>query len=272
MNNRVCIIKSNSYRLNLKIKEYYSKFFDVNINDNDIFNTKNNEYPEKEDIQNYDIFVFTGTKCLEVLCYDQPIYLNKMLILIKNILNVNKIIYGTCFGHQLISHFFGATIKKRCSKNLWEVGFIKLPLKNYTKQMIPFINNNIEYITQITVHHDYVYDISNTILIPLLDSQNSLLITLNNKNEIQTLTCQGHFLFDESYFLKHHNMESNNNIPYKYTKNLLENQVHNDVVKKEYLESKMNMKQFVNYYLINKNKLIINNINYNNIENVLYCN
>ena len=49
----------------------------------------------------------------------------RILQLIKDIINFNKIIYGTCFGHQIISHFFGAQIERRCKKNLWEIGFIE---------------------------------------------------------------------------------------------------------------------------------------------------
>ena len=257
MEKKICIIKSNTYRLNLKIKEYYQNFFNITINDDDIFNTKYNEYPDISVINKYDIFIFTGTKSIDVLCKDKPIFLEKMLKLIKTILDANKVIYGTCFGHQLLSHFFGAQVESRCQENYWEIGFINLPLTNIGMSLFPFNKNpKINNLTQITVHHDYVSSIDNTKLYPLLKGQNSLLITLNKDNEIQTISCQGHFLFDESYFLKHHaNMIEKNEIEYKYKKNLIENQINNKMVKKEYLSSKKYMKKFIKYYLIDKNKI-----------------
>lgn len=252
---KICIIKSNTYRLNLKIKEYYQNFFNLTIDDDDIYNTKYNEYPSIKTIEDYDIFIFTGTKCIDILCNDKPDFLEKMLKLIKDIIDANKLIYGTCFGHQLLSHFFGASIKRRCENNYWEIGFINLPLNKIGKNLFPFDKcPKITNLTQITVHHDYVYSIENTNLYPLLKNQNSLLITLNKENKIQTISCQGHFLFDESYFLKHHvNMIENNEIEYKYKKNLIENQLGSQEVKKKYLLSKKYMKQFVKYYLIDRN-------------------
>lgn len=251
---KICVIKSNTYRLNLKIKEYYQKFFNIPISDKDIFNTKYNEYPNLKTIEKYDIFIFTGTKCIDILCKDKPIFLEKMLQLIKHIINAGKVIYGTCFGHQLLSHFFGAQVQRRCQNNFWEIGFITVPLNEIGLNLFPFKKNNIKSLTQITVHHDYVSNISSTKLYPLLDGQNSILISLNKENQIQTISCQGHFLFDESYFLKHHSsMMENNDIEYKYKKNLLENQLNSKKVKQDYLLSKSTMKEFVKHYLINRN-------------------
>ena len=69
------------------------------------------------------------------------------------------------------------------------------------------------------------------------------------------MTCQGHFLFDESYFTKHHKAIFSNRFPKQYIKNLKENQIKNPIVKKEYLESKMIVKEFCKYYLLKRHKI-----------------
>ena len=202
----ICVLKCNTYRLKEKIQTYYQDFFDTIIPDENIFDCIYDRFPNKNEIKRFDLFILTGTKCIKVLCGNKPEFISKLLSTIKIILDYDKVIYGTCFGHQIISHFFGAVIKRRCPKNYWEIGFLELPLEEPFKKLKPLKQNKIDSLTMITVHHDYVADIENTSLCPVMIDSNCFLVTFNKKGQIQTLTCQGHFLFDESYFTKHHKM------------------------------------------------------------------
>lgn len=261
---KICLLKCNTYRMKNNMKYYYESFFNTKINEKDVFDTLNNEYPTDKDIEKYDLFILTGTKCMDILCADKPKFVNKILHIISQIINKDKCIYGTCFGHQILSHFFGASVKRRCSKNYWEIGIKDFRLNLISKKMYPFQESKSDELTMITVHHDYVDDIKNTSLIPLLKNSNALLITLNKDQKIVSISCQGHFLYDESFLTMHHKdlfdktLERNN----IQDKSLA---IDNPVLRNKYVSSQIQFKAFIQHYVIHR-KPIQKSI-YNTIKN-----
>lgn len=258
----ICLLKCNIYNYKKKIELLYEKLFDNKIHREDIYDCLNNQYPTDSEIEKYDLFIITGARCIEVLCRDKINLLENLLILIRKIIDHKKKIYATCFGHQILSHFFGATVKRRCSKNEWEIGFIKLALNEPTNNLIPYNNNPNNNITIMSTHRDYVNNIKDCKnLYPLAKKSHSLLISLDNNREIQTISCQGHFLFGEKYFQKDKKDFFNRPYPKKYTHNFLENQITDPQVKEDYLNSRCQFKKFIKKYLLEKQTISQDTIN-----------
>ena len=247
---KICVLKCNTYRLKNNIQFYYQSFFGTTIKESNIFDCLENHFPSDSQLNDYELFILTGTKCIELLCYDKPLFVEKILNLISKIINKNKIIYGTCFGHQILSHFFGARIDRRCQANYWEIGIKDFSLTSPAQSLYPF-QKKTKDLTMITVHHDYVKDISNTKLLPLLENSNALLITFDENNKIQTLSCQGHFLYDES-FLTHHHKDLFQSIIERNNINDPSLVVDNPKLRQKYIKSQELFKLFVFHYLIAK--------------------
>lgn len=265
---KICILKCNTYNMSHKVTSYYERFFKTKIDNNAVFDCIKYDFPTKKDIDKYNMFILTGTKCNEVLCADKPKFIDTILKIIGIILNKNKVIYGTCFGHQIVSHYFGAKIIKRPPKNLWEIGFVDLPLTPLGKHLF----NDDEYqsdsdswdtedegetidkLTMMTAHHDYVSDISNTQLLPVSKGTNNILVTFNRDGALQTITCQGHFLFDKSFFYKHHSNFFDGRFPHKYVEHLPQ-QIKNKEIQKSYIASKKHVFNFMIRYCFDKKKI-----------------
>ena len=240
----ICLLKCNVYNYKKNIVDLYKNLFDIEIKK--VYDCLNNEIPSDKEIKNFDIFIITGARCIEVLCNEKKEMINILLILIRKILDNGKKIYATCFGHQILSHFFGATISRRCIKNEWEIGLINLKLNKPTKKLI----ENINELTIMTTHRDYVNNINETNLLPLTKDSHTFLITIDKKNKIQTISCQGHFLFNKSYFLKDKKGFFNRPYPIKYTNNFINNQLEDKNIQNKYILSRDIFKSFLKKYLI----------------------
>ena len=100
------------------------------------------------------------------------------------IISLNKVLFGFCFGHQIISKYLGAAVGIR---NNPRNGLIDIPLNKLGEKLIDLPEVSITF-----SHKDEVKCIKGTQLVRLSKGTNDILVLYDINKRIQVFTCQGH--------------------------------------------------------------------------------
>ena len=86
------------------------------------------EFPKSADI--CDLWVITGSK---FGCYDDHYWIKALETFIRDIKSSGKLMFGICFGHQLIARALGGTVEKH-SKG-WALGINQYKVQNWPSEL-----------------------------------------------------------------------------------------------------------------------------------------
>ncbi len=186
-NPRICLLKTCAEKFKgIRAKEKYgtvrSIYEDYFGPITDVYNFKDNQFPEIADLDKYDVFILTGSQTRVSL--ENKEWIHKLMHIINIIISLDKVIFGFCFGHQLICKTLGAGVGIRSSTR---TGSVNVPLNALGKELIGLPN-----IEMTCFHSDEVKSIKGTHLVRLSKASNDLLVLYNKHDKIQVVTCQGH--------------------------------------------------------------------------------
>lgn len=83
----------------------------------DMYRVAAGEFPDDEEIGNYDGFVITGS-CNDA--YGNDVWICRLLNLLKRLDSMKKKVLGICFGHQIVGRALGGKIGRASSG--WDIG------------------------------------------------------------------------------------------------------------------------------------------------------
>ncbi|XP_039119857.1 gamma-glutamyl peptidase 3-like [Dioscorea cayenensis subsp. rotundata] len=87
----------------------------------DLFRIVDGEFPQIEDINNFDGFVVSGSP---YDAYANDPWILTLCFFIQTLYTMNKTLLGVCFGHQAICRALGGKVGKACHG--WDIGVTKL--------------------------------------------------------------------------------------------------------------------------------------------------
>ena len=156
------------------------------------FNVMENQFPEMDTLHEYDVFILTGSTAR--ISLEKKEWIDNLLDMIGLIIRLNKVLFGFCFGHQIISKYLGAAVGIR---DYPRNGLIDIPLNKLGEKLIGLPKLYITF-----SHNDEVKCIKGTQLVRLSKGTNDILVLYDINKKIQIFTCQGHPELDLDMVIK----------------------------------------------------------------------
>ncbi|GLT73528.1 hypothetical protein SLA2020_453790 [Shorea laevis] len=122
----------------------------------DLYRVIEGEFPDINDLQNYDGFVISGSPCD---AYGNDYWILKLCLLLQTLDAMEKKVLGICFGHQVLCRALGGKVGK--SYTGWDVGLRKVSV---VKELAPccFLDELGEIPASLSViecHQDEVFEV-----------------------------------------------------------------------------------------------------------------
>lgn len=124
----------------------------------DLFRVVDGEFPEMDELQNYDGFVVSGSP---YDAYGDDHWIIQLCFLLQTLFAMQKKVLGVCFGHQVLCRALGGKVGRAYSG--WDVGVRKVRI---SKEFLPFgFSNNDELdeipptLSIIECHQDEVWEV-----------------------------------------------------------------------------------------------------------------
>ncbi|KAJ0984922.1 hypothetical protein J5N97_003278 [Dioscorea zingiberensis] len=180
----------------------------------DLFRVIEGEFPDFEDLQNYDGFIVSGSPHD---AYANDFWILRLCDLLQTLFALHKRLLGICFGHQVLCRALGGKVGKACRG--WDIGITKLIMVESSfwykylqeeNQMVPHLPSILE------CHQDEVWDV------PL----GAEVIAFSEKTRVEMFAFGDHILGIQGH------PEYTKDILY----NLIERLVGNDSIQRDYGE------------------------------------
>ncbi|KAF3951125.1 hypothetical protein ACB098_01G335000 [Castanea mollissima] len=122
----------------------------------DLFRVIDDEFPDVNELQNYDGFVVSGSPSD---AYGNDIWILKLCLLLQTLDAMEKKVLGICFGHQVLCRALGGKVGKAYTG--WDVGLRKVSI---VKDLAPyyFFDDLGEIPTSLSIiecHQDEVFEV-----------------------------------------------------------------------------------------------------------------
>lgn len=122
----------------------------------ELFRVIDGEFPDVNELQNYDGFVVSGSPSD---AYGNDYWILKLCLLLQTLDAMEKKILGICFGHQVLCRALGGKVRKAYSG--WDVGLRKVSI---VKELAPrcFFDDLGEIPTSLSIiecHQDEVFEV-----------------------------------------------------------------------------------------------------------------
>ncbi|CAI9765403.1 unnamed protein product [Fraxinus pennsylvanica] len=142
----------------------------------DMFKVAKDEFPEDNEIGEYDGFVITGS-CNDA--HGNDLWICKLVALLKKLDAMKKKVLGVCFGHQIMGRALGGKIGRASSG--WDIGVTQVhlqPSKIFTSLKMP------AFLSVFECHQDEVWELP----------PKAEIIARSNKTGIEMFTYGDHFM------------------------------------------------------------------------------
>ncbi|XP_059639519.1 gamma-glutamyl peptidase 3-like [Cornus florida] len=146
------------------VKEMYGGYFNVFVtafgDDGerwDLFRVVEGQFPDTNDLQNYDGFVISGSP---FDAYGNQDWILNLCSLLQTLDLMNKKVLGICFGHQVLCRALGGKVRKSCTG--WDIGIRKVKIMKDKSPCISFLDGldeNLSALSIIECHQDEVWQL-----------------------------------------------------------------------------------------------------------------
>ncbi|KAH7546092.1 hypothetical protein FEM48_Zijuj01G0164000 [Ziziphus jujuba var. spinosa] len=145
------------------VKKMYGGYFNVFVaafgkeGDRwDLFRVVEGEFPDMDELANYDGFVITGSP---YDAYGNDLWIIKLCFLLQTLDSMGKKVLGICFGHQVLCKALGGKVGRASSG--WDIGVTKVKI---VEDLPPcsFLNEREEIPSSLSIiecHQDEVWDV-----------------------------------------------------------------------------------------------------------------
>ncbi|KAA8545670.1 hypothetical protein F0562_020879 [Nyssa sinensis] len=118
----------------------------------DVYRVSNCEFPDDDEIGNYDGFVITGS-CSDA--HGNDVWICKLLNLLRKLDSMKKKVLGICFGHQILGRALGGKVGRAISG--WDIGVTTVHLSSSSKLFASLKMPNL--LSVIECHRDEVWEL-----------------------------------------------------------------------------------------------------------------
>lgn len=112
---------------------YYGVFVEMLAEEGetwDVFRVANGEFPDDEEIGDFDGFVITGS-CNDA--HGNDIWICRLIALLNKLDSLKKKVLGVCFGHQILSRALGGKTGRAVSG--WDIGVTTIHLSSSSSKL-----------------------------------------------------------------------------------------------------------------------------------------
>ncbi|KAL4281444.1 hypothetical protein GQ457_03G003960 [Hibiscus cannabinus] len=112
---------------------YYGVFVEMLAEEGetwDVFKVANGEFPDDDEIADFDGFVITGS-CNDA--HGNDAWICKLIALLNRLDSLNKKVLGICFGHQILSRALGGKTGRALSG--WDIGVTSIHLSSSSSKL-----------------------------------------------------------------------------------------------------------------------------------------
>ncbi|CAK9171387.1 unnamed protein product [Ilex paraguariensis] len=122
----------------------------------DLFRVVEGEFPDMNELQNYDGFVISGSP---YDAYGDEYWILKLCFLLQTLDAMEKKILGICFGHQVLCRALGGKVGKAYSG--WDIGVRKVKIVNDLPRcsFLDGLHENPPALSIIECHQDEVWEV-----------------------------------------------------------------------------------------------------------------
>ncbi|XP_059638185.1 gamma-glutamyl peptidase 3-like [Cornus florida] len=145
------------------VKETYGGYFNVFVaafgeegERWDLFRVVEGEFPDMNDLHNYDGFVISGSP---FDAYGNEAWILKLCFLLQTLDSMNKKLLGICFGHQVLCRALGGKVGKSYSG--WDLGLrkVKIMKDDSPCSFLDGLDENLPALSIIECHQDEVWQV-----------------------------------------------------------------------------------------------------------------
>ncbi|XP_015081895.1 gamma-glutamyl peptidase 3-like [Solanum pennellii] len=147
----------------------------------DLFRVVDDEFPEMDQLINYDGFVISGSP---FDAYGNEHWILKLCILLQNLYFMQKKVLGICFGHQVLCRALGGKVGK--ANNGWDIGLRKLNIvKDFsTHSFLKDLDEIPLALSIIECHQDEVWEVP----------KGAEIVAISEKTNVEMFTMGDHIL------------------------------------------------------------------------------